>query len=61
MNRGTKHWQTRLTEWDVIIIRRLYRAGMSLSRLAREYNYTPSGIYDVVNNLTWKHVMERGA
>lgn len=59
MNRGEIHHRTRLTARDVIIIRRLYRAGMSLSRLAREYGYTPSGIFDIVQGITWKHVQER--
>ncbi len=58
MNRGEKHHRTRLTAWDVTIIRRLYRAGMSLSRLAREYGYTPGGISDIVNGLTWKHIAD---
>lgn len=59
MNRGEKHHRTRLTANDIVIIRRLCRAGASLSRIAREYDYTPSDVFDIVRGNTWRHVSER--
>ena len=58
MNKGQGHHRTRLTAEDVLTIRRMYRAGFSISKIAREYGYGPSGIIDIVNYNTWKDVKE---
>ena len=58
MNGGSNHWKSRLTPEDVVIIRRLYKAGFTLQKIARVYEYKPNGISDIVNYKTWKHVVE---
>lgn len=47
MNKGQQHHRTRITAEDVIIIRHRYKAGYSLSKIAKEYGYRPSSIYDL--------------
>ena len=58
MNRGSGHHKVRkrLTAHDVVIIRRLYKAGFTLLRIANAYGYKPNGISEIVNYKTWKHV-----
>lgn len=37
MNSGQKHHKAKLTDEDVLIIRRLYKAGFSISRITKAY------------------------
>ena len=54
---GEKNNKARLTEEQVIDIRRKYDSGeMTQIELAKEYNVGWSTIYNIVNRLTWKHI-----
>lgn len=57
--RGENHCRSKLTEEDVIEIRRAYKKGKhgyGLRQLARIYGMTTEGIRSVVNGTTWKHI-----
>ena len=48
---------SKLTESDVLKIRKTYSSGgVSQSEIARDYKVTPSAIYYIVKNKTWKHI-----
>lgn len=58
-NKGEKHPGAKLNEWDVKIIRKLYKNSNywhSLRKLAKLLKVTPSAIWRVVTNKTWKHI-----
>lgn len=57
--RGEKNGHARLTERDVIEIRRLYqggRRGPTLHALASRFNISMTHVWSVANRYTWKHV-----
>ena len=54
---GEKNSKARLTEEQVIDIRRKYDSGeMTQMELAKEYNVGWSTIHNIVFRLTWKHI-----
>jgi len=56
-NGGEKNGATRLTESDVVEIRRLYSTGEYLmSELAKQYQMTDMGIRTLIRGITWSHV-----
>src|SRR3990172_10471395 len=56
---GESHGRAKLTESDVIKIRRLYSSGDHTQyQLAMEFNISRSVIKQVVQNRIWKHVKE---
>jgi hypothetical protein len=59
MNKGSIHHKVRkrINAQDVICIRRLYRVGFTLLRIASAYGYSTNGISDIVNYKTWRHVV----
>ena len=49
--------KTKLSEKDVLEIRRRYNeGGVATKKLAEEYSVTHWAIYDVVNYINWKHI-----
>jgi Mor family transcriptional regulator len=50
------HQNTMLTSQGVRDIRRRYAAGETQADLAREYGVSPSNMYAVVNNKTWRDI-----
>lgn len=57
MTRGSRQWNARLTEADVVVIRARYAAGgVTLKMLGDEYGVIFQSISLIVNRKTWKHV-----
>lgn len=54
--RGEKHYYAKLTQDQVIEIRRLSQLKYSQSKLAKMFEVSPSGIQGVIERKTWKHV-----
>lgn len=56
--RGERHGSARLTEADVVEMRRRWAAGKraSLKCLAAEYGVDKHTVFDCVHSNTWKHV-----
>lgn len=52
----TEHSRAKITEEDVVVIRKKYRDGISQAALCREYHLTRGTMSELVNNKTWKHV-----
>ena len=55
-NKGSVNGQAKLTEEDVIQIRRLRQQGALLSELASDFGVKQMAISSIVNRKTWKHV-----
>lgn len=58
---GTKNAAAKLTEADVLDIRRRSREGATRSALAREYGLAPTSISNIVLGWTWAHLPDAGA
>lgn len=57
-NQGTKNGRAKLTEEDVINIRRLYKEGTTTSELYKNYpQVSKTSIRDIINGNTWKHLL----
>jgi hypothetical protein len=56
--KGVGHYQARITDSDVISIRRAYKGGATLKELSATYGLNTSAIGHVVVGRTWKHVLE---
>lgn len=54
--RGSRHPKARLTEADVLVIRRRAVAGEALVAIARDYDYDAGNISSIVAGRIWKHV-----
>lgn len=52
--RGEKHWASKLSEWQVISIRR--NAYKPQKELAKEFNVSFQTISDIINRKKWKHI-----
>lgn len=58
MHNGEKHGIAKLTDVEVIEIRRLYASGdATLPALAKQFGVTISPIHAIVNGRTWKHLL----
>ena len=58
-SRGERSGQSKLTDKQVLEIRRRYRPGdrkASLSVLAREFGVHPPAIYKIVKRIHWRHI-----
>jgi len=56
--KGELHPQHKLTNSQVISIRRLWLIGhRNIKVLAQNHKVTPSNIRRIVNNETWKHLL----
>lgn len=56
LRQGTKHWNVRLTEPEVLAIRALSAEGTSSADLARRFNCTHENIRRIVTRRTWRHL-----
>ena len=54
---GSRHHMAKLTEDDIPIIRRLHDEGMSTRTLAAKYEVSQRAILQVVNYISWRHVL----
>lgn len=54
--RGERHAMAKLTEADVIEIRRLYSNGVRQCAIAANFNTSDKNIHRIVKYQTWKHV-----
>lgn len=54
--RGVKHHNARLTEYDIKAIRTDRVQGLSYSNLAEKYGIAPAHAYRIVNRYVWSHV-----
>lgn len=52
---GERHPKAKLTDADVLAIRRAYRPGLG-GQLMRQYGVSQSAISAIVNHDTWKHL-----
>lgn len=56
--RGEQVYKAKLTESDVLNIRKCYHEqGVSRQELARRYSVTDGAIWFIVNNKSWKHLL----
>lgn len=53
---GSSHYNSKLTEADVIEMRRLRDEGVTLSELAATYEVTPTNVHYIINRKTWRHL-----
>lgn len=53
---GEKHGSAKLTENQVLDIRRRYKAGAVQRSLAKEYGVDPMAINKIVHNKSWRHI-----
>jgi hypothetical protein len=57
VRRGERHCQAKLSENDVLTIRRRWsREGATMKRMSKEYGVTDVTIGNVISRKTWKHV-----
>jgi len=56
MQKGMDRWCSKLTEAQVLSIRREYAEGKSQSELARKYGVDQTTIHYIVTRKTWKHI-----
>lgn len=56
--RGTDHYCARITEADVVEMRRAYKEGALLKDLSSKYGIGTAAIGHAVVGRTWKHVQE---
>lgn len=54
--RGERHGMTRLSEADVLELRRRYAAGESARELARAFGLNSTGVAKIISGATWGHV-----
>lgn len=54
--RGEKHHLAKLTEQDVIKIRKRRNTGEYLDSIANDFNVTKSMIWCIIANKNWKHI-----
>lgn len=55
---GSKNGRAKLTEEDVLLIRKLHEEGISNSELYKMYpQITPTSIRAIINKQTWKHLL----
>lgn len=53
---GEKNPKARLTESFVIALRKLYKAGVTIQKLADKYNLPWNTVGNAVKGITWKHL-----
>ena len=53
---GEKIHTTKLDEKKVLEIRQLLRSGISVIKIAEQFNVTIGAIYPIKNNTAWKHI-----
>lgn len=58
-SRGSKHGRARLTEADVLAVRRALRAGASQAALARNLGVARQTITNIATGARWRHLTEQ--
>ncbi len=53
---GSKHHSAKLTEEDVLEIRRLYADGARPGEIAPRFGIVRTAIYPIINRRTWRHI-----
>lgn len=56
--RGTKHPSAKLSEVDVVSIRRLRAKGLTFAEIGERFDMHPSTVHDIVRGKTWAHVAQ---
>ena len=59
-NVGSKNGKSKLTEIDILEIRKLYKKGLLQKELMKKYNVCSSKISSIINYKSWKHVPKKG-
>ncbi len=54
---GETHWNAKLTQHQVIEIRKLYDAGFSHKLIARNFKISPWNVKEIGEKITWKHLL----
>jgi len=54
--KGSKQWQSKFLESQIVEIRKCYASGDTLKQIAKRYNCSFSTIASIVRRKTWKHV-----
>lgn len=54
--KGEKKNTAKLTNKEVLKIRKLYLNGFNLSYLAKKFNVSVTNVRCIVNRKTWKHI-----
>ena len=52
---GESHYKAKLTEGDVVLIRRLFGT-VPTSHIREQFNISYSTVYNVIHHINWKHV-----
>jgi len=52
--KGRNHWNAKLTEYDVVLIRR--NAHKPLKELAKQFKVSIQTVSDIINRKKWKHI-----
>lgn len=53
---GEKSWTAKLTELDVLEIRKKYNKNDCYQKIAKQYNVDPTTISQIIRRKTWKHI-----
>jgi hypothetical protein len=56
-NKGVSHHKAKLTEADVIDIRKMAGSGFKVKEITPKFNVGNSVISEIINNKIWKHVL----
>jgi DNA-directed RNA polymerase specialized sigma24 family protein len=59
--KGERHAMHKLTEPEVIEIRKRYAAGQSIKTIADVFQVTPGNVSFIVKGRTWKHLLGKTA
>jgi len=54
--RGSAHFNAKLTEADVVLMRQLRAEGMSFRKLAERFGISSSTVLDIIQRKWWKHI-----
>lgn len=54
--KGQSNGRAKLTDKDIIEIRRLFKSGLSHLKIAKLYNISPTTAYYAATGITWKHI-----
>jgi hypothetical protein len=54
--KGERQHKAKLTDGEVLEIRRLYAAGVTITEIARRFPVTPASIGAIVHGRTWRHL-----
>jgi len=55
--KGSKRWNSILSEQDIPAIRKMNLEGVKIKSIASQYNVTEGAIYGITRGVTWRHVL----